>query len=793
MAIKINNNSYSKFYLDGDEVSKIYLNSSLVYTASSSGGDEPVWDEWEEDFLTFTALEATDIGLSVTAMSVPPTVYYKKQGDSAYTQLTTGNIISLNRGEQVKFYGNNAYWSQDNNRYAQFTSTGKFNISGKLTSVLSSGCPETLSTTYCFRRTFAGTDVVDASGLILPTGHSSYCFRGTLQVCPYLEKLPKNMPNATAQGAYSYFCNQCTSLTHAIMPSGVYDQGEGYEGMFQDCSGLTGVTILAEDITAQSSINYLFQRCTAMCELKCASADWSVYSEKNNYEGWFNGATDTVGTAYLDTTNALDIASWKSNANLPPGWDAQAMSFTTSAATVSTDTPAYIVGGETFSLNARLNVETDTTEFTYSSSDDSVITVDSNGVVSGISKGSETITVNASNCKDYKDAVVYTGSTQVNVDVYHGNNITISYTAPDTLQSGQTHNLNASTTPTGYTLEYSSSNPSAVTVDGNGVITALVDKGKADITISTENVVDNVNKEVYTAEPVTINVKVGSVWEEWEKDLLTFTALEATDITLSPNQTGATYPTVYYKKDSDSEYTQMTSLTTISLNSDEEVKFYGSNTRINKTTSRYVRFTSTGRFEASGKVTSLLSSGGTDPTTASTYNYVFACLFRDCTKLVSAKNLVLPGVIPQRGCAYMFDGCTNLETAPALPAMTLSNNCYSRMFNGCTSMVTAPELPASAATSACYEYMFVGCTNLVNVPVINIVSAANYTYSYMFSDCSKLASVSIKTTAVTNTNAFSNWLRSTASSGTVYAPANRTYTDSNMNLPSGWSVQDLPT
>ena len=792
MAIKINNNSYNKFYLDGDEVSKIYLNSSLVYIASS-GGDEPVWDEWEEDFLTFTALEATDIGLSVTSMSVPPTVYYKKQGDSAYTQLTTGNTISLNRGEQVKFYGNNNYWSQDNNRYAQFTSTGKFNISGKLTSVLSSGCPETLSTTYCFRKTFAGTDVVDASGLILPTGHSSYCFRGTLQVCPYLEKLPKNMPTATAEGAYSYFCNQCPSLQSATLPTGTYDKASAFQGMFQDCSGLTGVTILAENITVQSSIAYLFQRCTAMCELKCASANWSVYSSSNDNDGWFNGATDTAGTAYLDTTNALDIASWKSNANLPPGWDAQAMSFTTSAATVSTDTPAYIVGGDTFSLNPRLNVETDTTVFTYSSSDDSVVTVDSNGVLSGISKGSASITVNASNCKDYKNAVEYTGSTQVNVDVYHSNDVTISYTSPDTLQSGQTHNLNASTTPTGYTLEYSSSNPSAVTVDSNGVITALVDKGSAIITISIEDVVDIVNKEIYTAEPVTINVKVGSAWDEWEEDLLTFTALEATDITLVPNQRVTTYPTVYYKKGSDSEYTQMTSSTTISLNSDEEVKFYGSNTRINTGTSTYVRFTSTGRFEVGGKVTSLLSSGCTDPTTASTYTYAFACLFRGCTKLVSAKNLVLPAVIPQRGCAYMFTGCENLETAPALPAMTLSNNSYSYMFAGCANLETAPALPASAATSACYEYMFRDCTNLVNVPVINIVSAATYTYSNMFNGCSKLASVSIKTTAVANTNAFSNWLRSTASSGTVYAPANRTYTDSNMALPSGWSVQDLPT
>ena len=34
----------------------------------------------------------------------------------------------------------------------------------------------------------------------------------------------------------------------------------------------------------------------------------------------------------------------------------------------------------------------------------------------------------------------------------------------------------------------------------------------------------------------------------------------------------------------------------------------------------------------------------------------------------------------------MFYNCTNLTTAPALPATTLASNCYSNMFYGCTSL-----------------------------------------------------------------------------------------------------------
>ena len=42
----------------------------------------------------------------------------------------------------------------------------------------------------------------------------------------------------------------------------------------------------------------------------------------------------------------------------------------------------------------------------------------------------------------------------------------------------------------------------------------------------------------------------------------------------------------------------------------------------------------------------------------------------------------------------MFNGCTSLTTAPALPATKLANSCYAYMFEECTSLTTAPDLPA---------------------------------------------------------------------------------------------------
>ena len=43
----------------------------------------------------------------------------------------------------------------------------------------------------------------------------------------------------------------------------------------------------------------------------------------------------------------------------------------------------------------------------------------------------------------------------------------------------------------------------------------------------------------------------------------------------------------------------------------------------------------------------------------------------------------------------LFEDCTKLTSAPALPATTLAGGCYMNMFGNCTSLVNAPALPAT--------------------------------------------------------------------------------------------------
>ena len=86
----------------------------------------------------------------------------------------------------------------------------------------------------------------------------------------------------------------------------------------------------------------------------------------------------------------------------------------------------------------------------------------------------------------------------------------------------------------------------------------------------------------------------------------------------------------------------------------------------------------------------------------------------------------------------MFQGCTSLTTAPALPATTLANTCYKRMFSGCASLTSSPELPATTLANSCYYNMFKDCTTLTTAPKLPATTLANLCYASMFEGCAAL-------------------------------------------------------
>ena len=149
-------------------------------------------------------------------------------------------------------------------------------------------------------------------------------------------------------------------------------------------------------------------------------------------------------------------------------------------------------------------------------------------------------------------------------------------------------------------------------------------------------------------------------------------------------------------------------------------------------------FKTTKQFNVFGNILSLTNGDDFVGDVAVNYEYEFGRLFKNCTGLISAENLVLPSVL-QRGAFWsMFQGCTSLVNAPQLTATTMQYGCYEGMFNGCTSLVNAPALPATTLATYCYSRMFYGCTSLVNAPQLTATTLANYCYNQMFVNCTSL-------------------------------------------------------
>ena len=229
---------------------------------------------------------------------------------------------------------------------------------------------------------------------------------------------------------------------------------------------------------------------------------------------------------------------------------------------------------------------------------------------------------------------------------------------------------------------------------------------------------------------------------DYTTEYLTFNILSAGTIMWKASNTAIT-KTIDYKLNNN-EWASITSNTgssapTITVNSGDKLQFRGSNTAYATSSSNYNSFSGSALFESEGNIMSLIYGDDFKNNSTISSTYTFYGLFRNCTKLVSAKNLVLPATTLASNCyQYMFKDCTSLTTAPALPATTLGSYCYYNMFESCTSLTTAPELPATTLAYNCYFGMFYGCTSLTSAPKLPATTLADYCYNSMFYNCKSL-------------------------------------------------------
>ena len=303
------------------------------------------------------------------------------------------------------------------------------------------------------------------------------------------------------------------------------------------------------------------------------------------------------------------------------------------------------------------------------------------------------------------------------------------------------------------------------------------------LSLTEENMEVNYNKPKlidFSAEPLTFNIlSAGTI--NWT----------ASDASIAK--------TIDYKLNG-GEWTSITSNTdssapTITVNPGDKLQLRGNNAQYaidSKFGLSCSYFGGSALFEAEGNIMSLIYGDDFKNNSTISGDYTFAGLFRGCTNLVSAENLILPATTLAERCYYeMFQGCTSLTIAPELPATSLAMGCYDSMFQSCTSLTTAPALPSTTLAENCYQFMFQGCISLTAAPELPATTLALYCYQFMFSGCKNLNYIKCLATNVSGYSYTNYWVDGVASTGTfVKNPNMASWPTGDNGIPTGWTVQN---
>ena len=743
--------------------------------------------------LTFKISSGGTINWTASDTSITKTIDYKLN-NGGWTSITsnTGSsapTITVNPGDKLQFRGNNAQYSNSSSKYNSFSgSTASFEAEGNIMSLIYGDDFKnrlTISSDYVFAGLFRYcTKLVSAENLVLPaTTLASHCYNYMFDRCTSLTTAPVLPATTLASHCYNCMFTYCTSLTTAPELSATTLADYCYYQMFRDCTSLTTAPELPATTLASYCYQYMFNGCTKLTtapELPATTLANSCYSNM------FESCTSLTTAPELPATT---LASYCYQ-NMFYG----CTSLTTAPALPANRLADYCYYG----MLDGTNVLPDCSNIDFASS-----TVVASGGLKGLFSGTKVTDNDLERLLPKNDnGRYYLPATTLASNCYSSmfSNCKSLTTAPEL----------PATTLADYCYQNMFKGCSKLTTAPELPATKLADscyysmfKGCKSLNYikclatnisasnctydwvynvaSTGTFVKNPNMTSWT----TGTKGIPANWTvEDNQEPLTFNILSAGTINWTASSTSIA-KTIDYKLN-DNEWVSITSNTgesapTITVNSGDKIQFRGNNAQYTTNSFMYNSFSgSTALFEVEGNIMSLIYGDDFKNKLTISSNYAFASLFRGCTKLVSAENLILPATTLAKYCyTMMFEGCTSLTTAPALPATTLASNCYNNMFSGtnvlpdCSNIDFASStvvasgglkglfsgtkvtdndlerllpkndngryyLPATTLANSCYLNMFYKCTSLTTAPELPATTLVNYCYQSMFNGCTSL-------------------------------------------------------
>ena len=359
----------------------------------------------------------------------------------------------------------------------------------------------------------------------------------------------------------------------------------------------------------------------------------------------------------------------------------------------------------------------------WTSSNESVVTVDDNGLVTAVNKGIATITVSTSNGKsDYcvvtvKDPTVYVVSIKLSASSIQ-------------LRSGEEQQLIATIRPssaTNKTLVWSSSNESVATVDQNGVVRGI----KAGNAVITATTCDGSNISATCAVIVSVSPTDGTAYAVLtdDGDLIFFRSIKKYS-----NLANTTVTDINGKDMQGIVFTNVESgshdWTKSKYNKDIIRVLVADNTTICPTTMESM-------FEELTVVQSIDLNGFN---TSSVTNMQF--VFYDCSSLkkLNINDIDTSSVTSMWGMFYNCNSLTNLDVS----GFNTSNvNNMAGMFEECSSLINLNLSNFNTGKVTSMNCLFSQCNALSSLNLTNIDTQNVTDMSGMFEDCTSLTSLDV--------------------------------------------------
>ena len=254
----------TNIYLGSTPVKEVYMGTKLIWPTDTF--------DYSREYFTIESLEDyNQIGIVESGRPSIEISTDKQTWTTVTPNAAPTYFITLNAGEKVYIKGsNNAYYDYSWTTPGYFTSTGQFNVSGNIMSLIygddfKNKTTLSSSNTDAFAYLFyKANKLITAEHLVLlATTLPDGCYQGMLANCTSLTTAPELPATTLKPWCYSSMFYGCTSLTTAPeLPATELADG-CYQSMFTSCTSLTKAPYLPATALADYCYQYMFSGCTS--------------------------------------------------------------------------------------------------------------------------------------------------------------------------------------------------------------------------------------------------------------------------------------------------------------------------------------------------------------------------------------------------------------------------------------------------------------------------------------------------------------------------------------------------